>query len=258
MKTRTEEYYKRAYTEIIQQLRSGPLVHVDETKVNIRGGVGYVWVFTNLEEVLYVYSGSREGKIVPDILGNFKGVLVSDFYSAYDGFEWKQQRCLVHLIRDLNDDVLHNPFDEEFKIFVGDFGRMLKCIVDTIDRYGLKRHFLAKHKKDVHSFFRTNVENDSASELVRKYQDRFKKNEDRLFTFLDHDGIPWNNNNAENAIKAFAALRKGADGLFTEKGLTVTLKMLSIAQTLRNRERSFLGFLKSGKKSLLEYCNGSD
>jgi hypothetical protein len=26
----------------------------------------------------------------------------------------------------------------------------------------------------------------------------------KMFTFLDFDDIPWNNNNAEHAIKAFA------------------------------------------------------
>jgi hypothetical protein len=37
-----------------------------------------------------------------------------------------------------------------------------------------------------------------------KYKQRFEKNRDKLFTFLRYDGVPWNNNNAEHAIKAFA------------------------------------------------------
>ncbi|MGO9838532.1 MAG: IS66 family transposase, partial [Polyangiaceae bacterium] len=64
-------------------------------------------------------------------------------------------------------------------------------------------------------FWRDRIDTESACELVQRYQDRFRRNERRLFTFLDHDGVPWNNNNAENAIKAFAALRRGAEGLFT-------------------------------------------
>jgi len=34
-------------------------------------------------------------------------------------------------------------------------------------------------------------------------------------TFLSHDGVPWNNNNAEHAIKAFARLRRAIEGLST-------------------------------------------
>jgi hypothetical protein len=40
-----------------------------------------------------------------------------------------------------------------------------------------------------------------------------------LFTFLDHDGVPWNNNNAEHAVKRFADYREMADGHFSEQGL---------------------------------------
>ena len=31
---------------------------------------------------------------------------------------------------------------------------------------------------------------------------------DKLFTFIKYDGVPWNNNNAENAIKRFAYYRR--------------------------------------------------
>ena len=36
---------------------------------------------------------------------------------------------------------------------------------------------------------------------LKGYQKRFGKYGDRLFTFLSHDGVPWNNNLAENAVK---------------------------------------------------------
>jgi hypothetical protein len=41
-----------------------------------------------------------------------------------------------------------------------------------------------------------------------------------MFTFLDHDGVPWNNTNAEHAIKRFAKHRRNADGKFTEGSLS--------------------------------------
>ena len=37
-----------------------------------------------------------------------------------------------------------------------------------------------------------------------KFKERLEKNRDKLFTFLSYDGVPWNNNNAEHAVKAFA------------------------------------------------------
>jgi hypothetical protein len=52
---------------------------------------------------------------------------------------------------------------------------------------------------------------------------------DKLFTFLDYDGVPWNNNNAEHAIKAFARLRRTIGGTSTAKGIEEYLMLLSIS-----------------------------
>jgi hypothetical protein len=48
-----------------------------------------------------------------ELLNGYQGVLVSDFYGGYDAIRCRQQECLVHLIRDLNDDLWRNPFNTE-------------------------------------------------------------------------------------------------------------------------------------------------
>ena len=102
-------------------------------------------------------------------------------------------------------------------------------------------------------FFRNHIDKPGNTELTLKYQTRFRKNKDRLFLFLEHDGVPWNNNNAENAIKGFTTLRNVIGGSSTPKGLKESLDLLSIAQTLRNRNVSFLEFLTSGEASITEF-----
>ena len=247
--------YSDTYEQIRRRIQSGSVVHVDETKANVQGVTAYVWVFTSFEEVIYVYSDNREAGIIAATLGDFSGVLVSDFYPAYDSFPSEQQRCLIHLVRDLNDSLFKSPFDDEFKEFVVKFGDLLKPIITTIDRHGLKKRFLRKHKKDVSVFFREHVDHNAHSELTVQFQSRFKRNERRLFTFLDHDGVPWNNNNAEVAIKAFAMMRRVIGGSSTERGIVDSLKLLSISQTLKNKNVSFLAFLKSGNTSIWDFLN---
>jgi hypothetical protein len=44
----------------------------------------------------------------------------------------------------------------------------------------------------------------------------------RPSTVLNYDGIPWNNNNAEHAIKVFARLRRVLSGTSTKKGVEET------------------------------------
>jgi hypothetical protein len=72
----------------------------------------------------------------------------------------------------------------------------------------------------------------------------------KLFTFLDYDGIPWNNNNAEHAIKAFASLRKVIGGVSTEKGIREYLTLLSVCETCKYKGVSFLEFLRSGESDI--------
>jgi len=250
LKARAAAFYKETQREIFARLVKGDLVHVDETKANVKGELAYVWVFTNLHEVAYLYADSREADVLHAALAGFKGVLVSDFYAAYDSLDCPQQKCLMHLLRDLNDDVLDHPYDEELKDLVKRFGSLVRPMVETVDRRGLKRHFLRKHRKDVDRFFKDLRKTSYHSEAAVKCKDRFEKNRQKLFTFLDYDGIPWNNNNAEHAIKAFAALRNVMEGTSTRAGLEEYLTLLSICQTCKYRGVDFLDFLRSGEKDI--------
>ena len=83
------------------------------------------------------------------------------------------------------------------------------------------------------------------SDAAEALRTRLLKYRDKLFTFLRHDGVPWNNNNAENAIRQFAYYREETPGVLTETGLRAYLMLLSIYQTCRYKGISFLRFLLS-------------
>jgi hypothetical protein len=249
-KRRAAEFYKDTQQNILDRIVRGRLVHADETRANIKGKLAYVWVLTNLHEVAFVYAETREGEIVQNLLREFKGVLVSDFYAVYDSIECPQQKCLIHLLRDLNAETLSNPFDEELKRIVRGFAELLRAIVQTVDRYGLKKHFLRKHLASVDRFYKKLIAPDYHSDAAIKYKKRFEKNRDKLFTFLRYDGVPWNNNNAEHAIKAFARLRNVMAGTSTEKGIEEYLTLLTVSETCKYQGLDFLDFLRSGEKDI--------
>ena len=202
------EYYAPLYEEILIKVLQESVLHVDETTVNLRGGSGYVWVFTTMDKVYYFYRPSREGSFLKEMLVQFKGVLVSDFYAAYDALPCTQQKCIVHFVRDIDDDLLRNPLDTELKCIAQEFGTLLRVIVETVDSYGLKKRNLRKHKLAVCHFLDLISARDYSSDLANGYKKRFTKSGAKMFTFLDFDGVPWNNNNAEHAIKRFAKYRR--------------------------------------------------
>jgi Transposase IS66 family len=257
LKFRASDYYLVTKRKILQRIIRGNLIHADETRANIKGHLAYVWVLTNLREVVYILAESREGEIVQELLKDFKGVLVSDFYAAYDGIACPQQKCLIHLMRDLNEEILNKPFDEEIKSIAVGFAGLLKPMVETIDRRGLKKHFLRKHLVEVDRFYGFLDASDFKSEAATKCKQRFEKNRDKLFTFLRYDGVPWNNNNAEHAIKAFARLRDVISGTSTKKGVDEYLTLLSVAETCEYQGLDFLDFLRSGEKDVETFARGN-
>jgi hypothetical protein len=247
IKIGSADQYEQTYERLRQRVASGQLVHADETRVSIAGENHYVWVFTNLEEVIFVYSASRDASTAREILHGFKGILVSDFYAGYESVECVQQKCLIHLMRDINDDVLKQPFNTEMEELTHAFALLLKPMVETIDRFGLKAYHLRKHKKAVGQFYTTLAGSSYQTEIAVGYKKRFERYRGTLFTFLDYDDVPWNNNNAEHAIKAFARLRNVIRGSSTPKGIRDYLILLSISETCKYKGLSFLDFLRSGE-----------
>jgi len=248
------DYYQDTFEKINHKILKSPVLYVDETPINMKVESGYAWVLTNTEEVISFYKPTREGEFIKEYLSNFRGILVSDFYNAYDSLDCQQQKCLIHLIRDFNDDLLKNPFNDEFKEMARRTTALLQGIIETIDKRGLKKRYLNKHNKLVKKFFRDILSTEYKSEVAIQYQKRLSRNQDKLFLFLNHDNVSWNNNAAEHAIKLLATHQNKNVNCFRESRIEEYLKIMSIYQTCRYKGISFLKFILSDEKDLDEYC----
>lgn len=248
--------YRRTESILLMRLRESPFVHVDETRLSIRGVDHYVWVFTDGRHVVFRLTKTRETTVVQELLSGYQGVVVSDFYPGYDVLPCRQQKCWVHLIRDLNDDLWKFPFDEELQHFVLSVKDLIVPILKDIDRWGLRTKHLGKFTRQVDRFYRTVIDGkEYALEVPNKYQKRFVRYRESLFRFVEQDGIPWNNNTAERAIRHLAVQRKISGALYW-RGAVDYLELLGIAQTCRFQEKSFLKFLLSGEIDVDHFQSG--
>jgi hypothetical protein len=160
----------------------------------------------------------------------------------------QQQKCLVHLIRDLNDDLWKSPFDGEYQEFMVEVRALIVPIIEAVHRYGLCQAHLGCFKAQVESFYeRVILDKTYHSETTLRYQKRLKRYRMSLFTFLDHDGIPWNNNMAERALRHLV-VQENISKTFYKSVFPQHLLLLGIMQTCRFRKLSFLRFLVSGEK----------
>jgi len=243
-------YYTETEQALVRRMLSSPHIHADETTISIKGTDYYVWVFTDETHVVFKLTETREAKMVQELLSSYTGVLISDFFPGYDSLQCQQQKCWVHLIRDLNEDLWKSPWDAEFENFIVEVKGLIVPIIATTDTYGLKRHHLQKFKRHVETFYQQSITGKTyRSELVNTYQKRFIRYRESLFTFLEYDGVPWHNNKAENAIRHIARQRT-ISGSFFESSTHAYLRLLGMRQSCRFQGKPFLKFLLSEEKDI--------
>jgi predicted RecB family nuclease len=243
-------YYAETEKTMTARLLQSPFIHADETQISIKKTHWYIWVFTDGKRVIFRLTETREPTFVHDLLVNYQGILISDFYAGYDAVPCAQQKCWVHLIRDMNDDLREAPFDAELEAFVLSVKDLIIPIMECIQQYGLRQKHLQRFKPDVAQFYRNTVVNKYyRSDLALKYQKRFIRYRESLFTFLDHEAIPWHNNTAEGAIRPIAKQRD-ISMIFSAPVTHDYLVLLGIRQTCRLQGKSFFKFLFSGETDL--------
>jgi hypothetical protein len=145
------------------------------------------------------------------------------------------------------NDLWKYPYDNEYEKFTLELRNLILPIFATIEKYGSKKRHFNKFRKNIDDFYnRILLNEDYSSEITLKYQTRLKKHWENLFTFLDFDNVPWNNNMAERGIRHLAVQRKIS--MYFDSGIKYYLLFLGIMQTCKFQSKSFLKFLLSEKK----------
>lgn len=91
--------------QIVDQTRARSVQHMDETGMRANGQNGYVWTQATEGDHptrVFTYNRSRAGPVARDLVGAYDGVLLTDFYAAYETCGLTRQRCWAHLARDLH------------------------------------------------------------------------------------------------------------------------------------------------------------
>ena len=132
-------------------------------------------------------------------------------------FLWRLRRLPVSpakmlgtLDTGLDDDLWKHSFHNELEQFVVSVRDLIVPMFDDVERFGLKTMNLRKHKKRVDRFYKHTIEGrQTESDLAEKYNKRFRRYREELFTFLLNDGIPWNNNTACDSLSGDPAKNLG-------------------------------------------------
>ena len=238
-----EQIFKEKWKEIIEKIRSSPVVNADETGWKINGDSCWLWAFVGDQAVRYTTSEFRGKGVAKEVLGdNFQGTVVSDFYAAYNQFSNKQ-RCWVHLLRKSRELTEQKQTKTRLK-----FNQQL------IDIYQQINSFRTNLKTTLGQ--RNNQANLVCQQLLKLSQVKTKdkglqrihklifKHCQELVLCLRDFHVPVENNRAERAIRPSVVIRKISGGSRSKQGALAHETNLSVIETLRQEKQDLFLAMK--------------
>ena len=165
----------------------------------------------------------------------FDGVLVHDFWAAYDAIgALDHQCCLAHLLRELekvdltNGSAAWKAFAKKLRRLVRDGIRLRKRADFDPARYG---QLIRRIDGRLMELAQGTYADADADRLAK----RLTRHCDSLFTFLDRPEVPFDNNHAERMIRPAVIIRKNSQSNRSDKGATTQAILMSIYRTLKLR-----------------------
>jgi len=299
---RWEPQVRQVFEAFRDAMKNTSFAHVDETGVPMDGKNYWLWIVVTGHVILYLASESRGHETIKDIFEGYEGILISDFWTAYNKLDAEQQKCLAHLVKDLKmveckaidrrdgaeqklakdsknaasltseknalitteDDAAGNdmetprrgrppkqpePLSEadraKLAADVEQQAKIIKQVEWLRDFFGAAWHDgdmgwktpVDKRISREDAVLRMQVLIEKiraegvASQDIERLLKRMEKFAPRLFTYLDHPGIPPDNNLAEREIRPFIVQRKISGNFVNPDLFEIYAMMLSLYHT---------------------------
>ena len=230
---------------IKQRLRSGTYVNADETGHRVNGVNHWLWALTNPDATLYQIDRRRSAEVVRGVLGDdYAGHLVSDFLPTYDKLPYKAQKCIPHLLRDLDRTSARSPpfagtpFAKKLKRVARDMLRLKRRWDDYgDDAYSMRASRIADRLDRL-------ARTESDDRDVRRLSSRLKRHARNLAAFLLIRELPGDNNAAERAIRPAVVIRKISGGHRSSATAKAGAAVMSVLRTIRQQGRHLIDTMK--------------
>ena len=239
------------YVQIGQEARASAVLHADETGWRMNGLTWWLWCFANRAVCYYLLDPSRGSPALEKFFAEaFDGVLVTDFWAAYNAFATERQCCLAHLLRELEKVDLTNR-SAEWKAFAKALRRLVRDGIRLRKRADFSpqkyRSRIRRIDARLVALSKAAYRDADAARLAK----RLERHTDDLFTFLDYPAVPFDNNLAERMIRPAVILRKNCQSNRSEKGAAVQAVLMSVYRTLKLRAHDPLATIDSALRTYL-------
>ena len=226
------------YEQIQRVALNSAVLFADETSWRVVGKTYWLWCFATQDATYYLIDRSRGSPaLMKFFIQEFDGTLVSDFWGAYNAVVCAfRQKCLAHLFRELEHTEKYKSPGEDWPEFAKKLRRLLGDAIRLWRRREeLSSQTYASRRDRIHrrlaELIDTPWEDSNAKRLIK----RFRRHQDELFTFLDQEGVPFDNNHAERSIRPAVIIRKNSHGSRSQKGANCQAVLMSVFRTLKQR-----------------------
>ena len=239
------EHGQEEYTRLRQQIRASPVVYGDETGWRQDGRNGYLWSFSTPKVRYFLHRPGRSKRVVEEVLGDeFEGVLVSDFYGAYNVYQGPHQRCWTHLLRDIHQLKEQHPQD----LVLARWAHAVREVYDHAQAYPepdpnlpetVRRTRRIKRQQRYQQWLwficKPYLGSDAPMRVLCQRVERFLP---ELFTFVAEPRASADNNAAERSLRPPVVSRKISGGTRSERGSETKSILASLFGTWRLQERN--------------------
>lgn len=237
--------------QLLELLKTSSVVHADETGWRINGKNVWCWLFANPRIAVFLIDRSRSRSVFESALGtSLPGVLVSDFYAAYNKIDCKKQRCLTHLLRELA------KLREELpaRLVAKNIRPLIELFQDAV-ALGKRRSELSPkafggQAKAIRERFEQRWWRTSSDPDCDRIYARLEKHQKELLVFLDTPGVPADNNAGERDIRSVAAARSDGGVNRSDWGAQAFAVAKSIVRTCQKANINFFRYSQAAIDSI--------
>jgi len=234
------------YEELKEELRREATLHGDETSWRVKGKNHWLWAFIGRWSVIYEVAKSR-GKDVPRrVLGkDYDGTIVSDSWPAWNHVGKRWQRCLAHYLREMEDTIKYKSPGKGFFPFAKKLRRILRDAIRTGEKIKNNRDERLRTRRrletrvDALISSSSSYSSSSGEKNCLRLLKRLRREKGMLFTFLEEEGVDWNNNAAERALRSSVVIRKITYGNQSDEGARAHAVLMSVKETCALRKENF-------------------
>ena len=222
--------------ELKLDYRKSLVRHADETTWRVDGQNGYCWLFTSAGVSLHLYRKTRSAKVVEEVFGQEKieGYLVVDRYAGYNRVGCLVPYCYAHLLREMKE--LQTQFVDELEVEAF-ASRMIELLARAMRLQTSKPEdvYYYREAKSIKEEIIKTCHEGSHHLAVKRWQDFFIEEAEKLYHWVLDRRVPCENNRAERELRPTVIARKVSFGSQAEEGAHTREVLMSVMQTLKKR-----------------------